>query len=187
MTTTIEQMRAQVRGEVIEPSDDGYDEARKVYNAMHDRRPRVVVRCADAGDVAAAVRTGREQGLELAVRGGGHSGAGVGAAGDGGGIGLSPMRNVHVDPAVALARGGGNFGIATSLEFELHPVDDIVGGPIFFELDAAADVLRAYREYIADAPEELGAFFAFQIAPPLPFIAEERQGDTLCALVTCWS
>src|SRR3989442_5120201 len=107
MTTTIEQMRAQVRGEVIEPSDDGYDEARKVYNAMHDRRPRVVVRCADAGDVAAAVRTGREQGLELAVRGGGHSVPGFGTSDDGIVIDLSPMRNVHVDPAVAVARAGG--------------------------------------------------------------------------------
>jgi FAD/FMN-containing dehydrogenase len=270
MTTTIQQMREQVRGEVIEPSDDGYDDARKVYNAMHDRRPRAVVRCADAADVAAAVRTGREQGLELAVRGGGHSVPGFGTSDDGLVIDLSPMRNVHVDPAVAVARagggavwgdfdhathafglattggvisttgvsgltlgggigylarryglscdnlvaadvvtaegelvtaserqqedlfwalrgGGGNFGIATSLEFELHPVDEIVGGPIFFELDAAADVLRAYREYIADAPEELGAFFAFQIAPPLPFISEDRQGDTLCAIVTCWT
>src|SRR3977135_3218314 len=126
ITMTIEQLRAQVRGEVIEPSDDGYDEARKVYNAMHDRRPRAVVRGADAADVAAAVRAGREQGLELAVRGGGHSVPGFGTSDDGIVIDLSPMRNVHVDPAVAIARAGGGavwgdfdhathaFGLATT-------------------------------------------------------------------------
>ena len=87
----------------------------------------------------------------------------------------------------ALRGGGGNFGVVTSLEFQLHPVSTIYGGPIFFELDAAADVMGRYRELIASAPEELGAFFAFQIAPPLPFIPEKRHGDTLCALVSCWS
>jgi FAD/FMN-containing dehydrogenase len=87
----------------------------------------------------------------------------------------------------ALRGGGGNFGIVTSLQFQLHPVHTIHGGPIFFEPDAAADVMSALDAYLDTAPEELGAFFAWQIAPPLPFIPEDRHGDTLCAVVTCWS
>ena len=77
--------------------------------------------------------------------------------------------------------------MVTSLEFRLHPVKDIYGGPMFFELSEAENVLRFYREYIADAPEQMGAFPAFQIAPPLPFIPEDRHGDTFIAIVACWA
>jgi FAD/FMN-containing dehydrogenase len=270
MGASIESLQDRVRGEVFEPGAPGYDEARKVYNGMHDRRPRAVVRCVDAADVIATVETARDEGLVLAVRGGGHSVPGFGTVDDGLVVDLSGMRNVQVDPANAVARAGGgalwgdfnhathafglsttggvisttgvggltlgggigylarkhglscdnliaadvvtadgrllrasedentdlfwalrggsgNFGVVTSLEFRLHPVENIVGGPIFFELDAAADVMDFYRQYIAQAPEELGAFFMFQIAPPLPFIPEERHGDTLCGVVTCWA
>jgi FAD/FMN-containing dehydrogenase len=270
MAATTDDLRQHVRGAVITSGDDGYDEARTVYNAMHDRRPVGVVRCADAADVIAAVAHARENGLDLAVRDGGHSVPGFGTCDDGLVIDLSPMRNVDVDPANKTARvgggavwgdldhathpfglattggiisttgvagltlgggigyltrgcglsidnllsatvvtadgrlitasdyqhedlfwalrgGGGNFGVVTSLEFQLHPVDTIVGGPIFYEVDDAAAVMAFYRDFIATAPEELGMFFAFQIAPPLPFIPEQRQGDTLCALVCCWN
>jgi len=270
MAASIESLQERARGEVVQPGAPGYDDARKVYNGMHDRRPRAVVQCADAADVIATVQTAHDAGLDLAVRGGGHSVPGFGTVDDGLVIDLSGMRNVQVDPAAGVARagggalwgdfdhatnafglsttggvisttgvggltlgggigylarkyglscdnlvaadvvtadgrllrasedenddlfwalrgGGGNFGVATSLEFRLHPVGNIVGGPIFFELDAAADVMAFYRQYIAEAPEELGAFFMFQIAPPLPFIPEERHGDTLCGVVTCWS
>ena len=78
----------------------------------------------------------------------------------------------------ALRGGGGNFGVVTSFKFRLHPVKDIYGGPMFYELEDAETILRFYREYIKDAPEQLGAFPAFQIAPPLPFIPEDRHGDT---------
>ncbi len=61
----------------------------------------------------------------------------------------------------AIRGGGGNFGVLTSLEFRLHPVKDIYGGPMFFELEHIGDVLRFYREYIKDAPEEMGCFPAF--------------------------
>ena len=87
----------------------------------------------------------------------------------------------------ALRGGGGNFGVVTSFEFRLHPVTDIYGGPMFFETEDAGDVLRAYREFIADAPEELGGFPAWQIAPPLPFIPEERHGRRCMAFVACWA
>lgn len=267
---TIEHLRERAHGTVTEPGDDGYDEARVVYNAMIDRRPRVVVQCTDAGDVMAAVDFARENGLDLAVRGGGHSVPGFGTVDDGVVADLSGMRGVRVDPAARTARaeggatwgdfnhatgafglattggiisttgvggltlgggigyltrghglscdnllsadvvtadgrmvraseadnqdlfwairgGGGNFGVVTSFEFRLHPVATIYGGVRFFELDQVANVLGFYREFIADAPPELGAFPAFQIAPPLPFIPEDRHGDTFIAMVACWS
>jgi FAD/FMN-containing dehydrogenase len=87
----------------------------------------------------------------------------------------------------ALRGGGGNFGVVTSLEYRLHPVGTIYGGPMFFEVDDAAAVLRFYREFITDAPEEFGGFPAWQIAPPLPFIPENRHGDTFLAFVACWA
>ena len=87
----------------------------------------------------------------------------------------------------AIRGGGGNFGVLTSLEFRVHPVKDIYGGPMFFELKHIKDVLNFYRDYIKDAPEEMGCFPAFQIAPPLPFIPENRHGDTFVAMVACWA
>src|SRR5690606_18578900 len=87
----------------------------------------------------------------------------------------------------ALRGGGGNFGAVTSFEYRLSPVDQIYGGPVFFELEHAERVLRAYREHIADAPEQLGAFPAFQIAPPVPFIPEDRHGDPMVAIIACWA
>jgi len=87
----------------------------------------------------------------------------------------------------AIRGGGGNFGVVTSFEFRLSPVKDIYGGPMFFELDKAGDLIRLYREFIADAPEQFGGFPAYQIAPPLPFIPEERHGTTLALFVACWA
>ena len=87
----------------------------------------------------------------------------------------------------AIRGGGGNFGVVTSFEFRLSPVKDIYGGPMFFELDKAGDLFRFYREFIADAPEPFGGFPAYQIAPPLPFIPEERHGERFALMVACWS
>jgi FAD/FMN-containing dehydrogenase len=267
---TMEQLRERVRGTVIASGDEGYEQARKVYNAMIDRRPRVVVQCANAGDVMAAVAFARENRLDLAVRGGSHSVPGFGTCDDGVVVDLSTMRGVRVDPVAQTARaeggatwgdfnaatypfglattggiisttgvggltlgggigyltrglglscdnlvsadvvtadsrllvasekenedlfwairgGGGNFGVVTSFEFRLSPVKDIYGGPIFFELDRAGDVLRFFREFITDAPEQLGGFPAFQIAPPLPFIPADRHGEPFVAIVACWA
>lgn len=87
----------------------------------------------------------------------------------------------------ALRGGGGNFGVVTSFEYRLHPVKDVFVGLVFFELSATRQVLEFYRQYIATAPEEMGAFFGFHIAPPLPFIPEKRHGETFCVIVACWS
>src|SRR5205809_1076929 len=173
----VAELQTKVWGEVIGPESKQYDEARKVYNAMIDKRPSVIVRCLGVADVIAAVKAARSEGLTVAVRGGGHSVPGFGPAGP----------TSHEDLFWALRGGGGNFGIVTNFEFRLHPVQDIVGGPMFFEVEDAPKVIRAYDRYITNAPRELGAFFAWQIAPPLPFIPEERHGDTLCAMVVCWT
>src|SRR3989442_873041 len=269
-TLTLDKLKEQVRGDVIGTADEGYEQARKVYNAMIDRRPSVVVRPANVGDVMAAVNFARESHLDLAIRGGGHSVPGFGTCDGGVVIDLSRMRSVRVDPAKQTARaeggatwgdftaaahafgvaltggivsttgvsgltlgggigylargfglscdnlvsadvvtadghyliasekenedlfwalrgGSGNFGVVTSLEFKVHPVKDIYGGPMFYELKHVRDILSFYRDYIADAPEEMGAFPAFQIAPPLPFIPEKRHGDTFIAMVACWA
>jgi FAD/FMN-containing dehydrogenase len=267
---TTKQLRDRVQGQVINPGDAGYDEARRVFNAMIDRHPAAIVRPAGAADVAAAVDYAREAGLDLAVRGGGHSVPGFGTVDDGVVIDLSAMRTVTVDPAKRRARaaggatwadfnsatsahglastggvvsttgvggltlgggigylarglglacdnlvsaevvtadgqlvtanerehedlfwalrgGSGNFGVATSLEFRLHPVGDIYGGPMFFDMADAEGVLRFYRDWIKEAPEAFGGFPAFQIAPPLPFIPENRHGETMLAFITCWA
>jgi len=270
MIQTMTHLRERVQGRVITPGDDGYDESRRVFNAMIDRRPAAIVRAAAASDVVAAVDYARETGLDLAVRGGGHSVPGFGTVDDGVVIDLSGMRTVVVDPAKRRARaaggatwadfntataahglastggvvsttgvggltlgggigylarglglscdnlvsaevvtadgqvvtasesehedlfwalrgGSGNFGVATSLEFRLHPVDNIYGGPMFFDLADAEAVLRFYRDWIKTAPEAFGGFPAFQIAPPLPFIPEQRHGQTMLAFVACWA
>src|SRR5580693_2530847 len=99
--------RASLRGELIEPGDAGYDAARKVYNGMIERRPRLIAGCADVADVMTAVRFGREQKLLVAIRGGGHNAGGLGVCDDGLVIDLSLMRYVHVDPAARMVRVGG--------------------------------------------------------------------------------
>jgi len=259
-----------VRGQVLRAGDEGYEEARHVYNAMIDAHPEVVVRCAGTDDVAATVRYAVERGRPLAVRGGGHSVPGFGTADDAVVVDLSLMQSVDVDPEArtatagggttwgrfndataasglattggiisttglggltlgggigylcrghglscdnllsaevvtadgsvlradtdehadlfwALRGGGGNFGVVTSMTYRLHPVDTIYGGPMFFELADAPAVLAFYREFIQDAPREYGGFPAFQIAPPLPFVPEDRVGDTFLALISCWT
>jgi UDP-N-acetylenolpyruvoylglucosamine reductase len=101
---SLEQLRARFRGQIIQPGDAGYDDARKVYNGMIDRRPRVIARCVDAADVMAAVEHGRESNLLTAIRGGGHNGGGLGICDDGLVIDLSRMRGVRVDPSARTVR-----------------------------------------------------------------------------------
>ncbi|WP_052668129.1 FAD-binding oxidoreductase [Nitriliruptor alkaliphilus] len=268
--TTISTLRERVRGAVITPADDGYEQARRVHNGMIDRRPRAVVRCVDVTDVRTVVDAARHSGHDLAVRGGGHSVPGFGTGDHALVVDLSAMNGVRVDPRRRTARveggctwgavdhathgfglattggvvsttgvggltlgggighlargcglscdnllsadvvtadgelltasndehpdlfwalrgGGGNFGVVTSLKFRLHPVETIYGGPILYPLDHAGQVLEFFDDFIADAPEELGAFFMFQIAPPLPFIPEDRHAETMCGIVTCWA
>jgi FAD/FMN-containing dehydrogenase len=101
---SLEKLRARFRGQIVQAGDEGYDDARKVYNGMIDRRPRVIARCADASDVMAAVDYGRENTLLTAVRGGGHNGGGLGVCDDGLVIDLSRMRGTRVDQAARTVR-----------------------------------------------------------------------------------
>jgi FAD/FMN-containing dehydrogenase len=268
--TTANSLPDRVTGAVITPGDPGYEDARRVYNFMIDKRPAAIVRCADATDVQAVVRYAAETGLDLAVRGGAHSvpgfgtgdnavvadlsgmtavqvdpghrtarvqggatwGAfnaaaaahglattggiisttGVGGLTLGGGIGylarahglscdnllsaqvvladgsmVTASENEHPDLFWALRGGGGNFGAVTEFEFRMHPAGEIYGGLLFFELADAASVLRYFREFIAGAPREYGGFPAWQQAPPLPFIPEDRVGEPFLAVVSCWT
>lgn len=103
----VEEFKASLRGELIQPSDESYDEARKVYNGMIDRRPRMIARCADVADVITAVNFGRENDLLIAIRGGGHNGGGLGICDDGLVIDLSLIKYTRVDPAARTVRVGG--------------------------------------------------------------------------------
>jgi FAD/FMN-containing dehydrogenase len=259
-----------IRGKVIEPGDELYESARRVYNGMIDKKPRLIVRCANVADVINSVNFARDNGLELAIRGGSHNVAGLGVVDGGLVIDLSSMKGIRIDPAKrtvrveggclwgdvdhatypfglavpggiisttgvagltlgggighltrkyglscdnlisadvvtadgrlavasehdnedlfwALRGGGGNFGVVTSFEFKAHPVKNVLAGPVFYGIEKTADVLRFYREFIAGAPEELSAFFAFQIGPEAPFIPKPLQGVTMCAIVACYS
>jgi FAD/FMN-containing dehydrogenase len=117
---TIQDLRARIRGSVILPGDADYEEARKVYNGMIDKRPALIVRCVDVADVISAVNLARERGLTLAVRGGGHNGPGLGSCDDGLVIDLSRMRGVRVDPAQRTVRveGGCVWG---DVDHATHP------------------------------------------------------------------
>lgn len=266
----IDQLREQVSGPVLTAEDRGYNEARTVHNGMFDRYPKVIVRAEQVADVVAAVNFARDGGLELSVKGGGHSAPGFGSNDDGVVIDLSLLNSVQVDPQAARARagggttwgqfneathayglattggivsttgiggltlgggigylarahglsidnllsaqvvtadglvkvasehqypdlfwalrgGGGNFGVVTSFEYQLHPVKDIYAGMFLYEVGRAGDLLRFFREFIKDAPKAYGAFPAFQIAPPLEFIPPERHGDTFCASIVQWA
>jgi FAD/FMN-containing dehydrogenase len=122
----IEGLKAGLRGELIRPGDENYDEARKVYNAMHERRPALIVRAAGVADAIAAVRFAGEHDLLLAVRGGGHSIPGFGTCNDGLVLDLGRMKGMRVDPERRTVRAEGGctwadlnhatnaFGLATT-------------------------------------------------------------------------
>jgi len=102
--TNIEKFKASLRGELIQRSDERYEEARKLYNGMIEKRPHLIARCVDAADVITAVNFGRDQSLLIAIRGGGHNGPGLGSCNDGLVIDLSMMKSVRVDPASGTVR-----------------------------------------------------------------------------------
>ncbi|MCF1594478.1 FAD-binding oxidoreductase [Streptomyces muensis] len=110
--TALEGLREGMRGPVITAADPGYDEARSIYNAMIDRRPAAFAQCVDVADVRTVLSFARDTGVELAVRGGGHSGPGLCLVDDGLVLDLSTMRGVHVDPRAGTAQvaGGAQLG-----------------------------------------------------------------------------
>jgi hypothetical protein len=256
-------------GRLIGPDDSEYQEARAVYNAMIDRRPALIARPTSRDEVARLVGFARDHGLLLAVRGGGHNGAGLGTCDDGVVIDLSLVKDVEVDPDARTVRvgggctwgevdratgeyglatpsgiisttgvggltlggglghltrkcglaidnlleaelilasgeavtasadehpdlywairgGGGNFGVVTSFLFRLHEVGTIIGGPTFWPVEQAGEVLSVYREFMPSAPRELNGFFAFHTVPPAPPFPEEIHMRDVCGVVWCY-
>src|SRR5438552_15647611 len=104
---SIAELKAKLRGRVIEPRDLDYDDARKVYNAMIDKKPRLIARCADVADVINSVNFARKHDLLLAVRSGGHNGGGLGICDDGLVIDLGLINYARVDPVARLGTVGG--------------------------------------------------------------------------------
>jgi FAD/FMN-containing dehydrogenase len=102
--TTVEEFKASLRGHLLHAGEDGYDEARKIWNGMFDRRPALIARCAGAADVVSAVNFARDNRVQVAVRGGGHSFPGHSVCDGGLVIDLSPMKGVRVDSAARTAR-----------------------------------------------------------------------------------
>jgi FAD/FMN-containing dehydrogenase len=122
---SVKEFKSNLRGSVIEPGDKGYDDARKVYNGMIHKRPRLIARCADVADVIQSVNFARENELLLAIRSGGHNAGGLGICDDGLVIDLSPIKYARVDPTARTVTVGGGctwgdvdhathvFGLAT--------------------------------------------------------------------------
>jgi FAD/FMN-containing dehydrogenase len=110
--SNIPAIRGRFVGDLLEPGDHGYDEARTVFNAMIDRSPRLIVRCAGAADVVAGVLLAQEAGLPLSIKGGGHGVNGHAVCADGIMLDLSPLKRIEVDPVarVARAQAGVNWG-----------------------------------------------------------------------------
>src|SRR4051794_41566874 len=105
--SAVQGLASTIKGDVVQSGDAGYDDARRVFNAMIDRYPKLIAYCTDQADVIAAITFAREQQLPVSVRGGGHNGPGLGVVDGGVGVDLSQMNKVDVDPEKRLARVGG--------------------------------------------------------------------------------
>jgi len=257
----IEALSGTFSGALLQPGDDGYEEARRVHNGLIDKRPALIARCHGTADVVDAIALAREAGLEISIRGGGHN-VGGRAVSDGAlMIDLAEMKGIHVDPDVrtvraqggvtwaefnretavhglavtgglvsttgvagytlggglgwlmgilglaadnltsvelvtadgdvlnvteqshpdlfwALRGGGGNFGVATSLEYRLHPLREVTAGLVAHPFDAAPEVFRFFREFTASVPDELGVIYGLVHAP-------DGSGAKLAVIAVC--
>jgi FAD/FMN-containing dehydrogenase len=268
-TASFERFKAAFRGEIIGRDHHRYDQARALYNGMIDKRPALIARCVDVADVVAAVHLGRESGLLVAIRGGGHNGPGLGSCDDGIVIDLGAMKGVRVEPATrsvrvapgctqadvdhathayglavpagivgstgiaglalggghgylsrkygltidnlieadvvladgsavtasatenpdlfwALRGGGGNFGVVTSFLFRAHPVSTIYGGPIFWGIEHAREIMTWYRAFLPEAPLDLYTFLGLKRVPARAPFPETLWKRPVCALISCF-
>jgi len=258
-------------GTLLNPGGDGYDDARRVFNGMIDRRPIAIARCTSAADVGAAVTAARASGVPLSVYGGGHSVTGSAVIDSGLCIDLRGLNSVSVDPATSTARagggatwaefdaattahglavtggrvsstgvggltlgsgsgwlerkhgyscdnlvsaevvtadgrvvtaspdqnadlfwgirgGGGNFGIVTEFSFALHPIEPLMlAGLLMYPAQMASEVLTNYRDFLTDAPDEVGGGVAFISAPPLDFVPEPVRGQPVVGVVVTYA
>jgi FAD/FMN-containing dehydrogenase len=266
----IDVLRKVLSGSVIVPSDGDYDEARAVFNAMVDRRPAVIARCTTTADVAAAVGFARGHGLLPAVRGGGHSVAGLSTCDGGIVIDLGGLKTIEVDPVMQTARvgggvlwgeldaatqeyglhtpggrvtttgvggfatgggygwtssrygltcdnllsaevvladgtvvrasedenedlfwglrgGGGNFGVVTEFELRLHPLGPtVLAGLALWPLEDAPEVVRSWRDFMDQAPDEVSSACVVVTAPPEEFVPHELQGRPVLGMAVLY-
>ncbi len=268
--TVIEKLRDGLAGRVIVPTDLSYGRACSVFNAVIDRRPALIAQCENAEDVAKAIRFGRDHSLEIAVRGGGHSVAGMALADGGLVIDLRRMNTVTVDPEArtatvaggatmsdldrataphdlattggrvstmgvggftlgggsgwlerkfglacdnllavelvtaagrrvqasegenpelfwALHGGGGNFGVATSFTFRLHPLGSVTAALLLWRSDRGPEVARVYRDFMESAPDEVGGGLLYLTGPPDGFVPEHLVGMLACGVMLTYA
>jgi FAD binding domain/Berberine and berberine like len=269
--TALAEFERMFRGEIVQPLHDGYDRHRRIWNGSIDRFPAVLARCADAPDVAHAIRFARASGLDLTVRSGGHSFPGHSISDDGLVVDLSLMKVIEVDPETRVARvqagvrlgeldaatqpfglavpagivtttglagltlGGGigwlmrkygltvdqllsvalvtadgqqlrasadenpdlfwgvrgagaNLGVVTEFEFRLNPLGpQVMAGAVFWPMAESANVLRFYRDWITDIPDELTTAVVHRKAPPLPSIPAELHGRPVVSVAACYA
>src|SRR5262245_4718248 len=118
---SVGQLAPNFTGTLLQPTDKGYDEARRVHNGLIDKRPSLVARCHGTADVADAVKLARELKMEVAIRGGGHNVAGRATIDNGLMIDLQPMKGIHVDPRAKIARAqGGVLWKEDNRETQVH-------------------------------------------------------------------
>ena len=260
-TAAVENFASNLRGQLLSPGEDGYDEARTIWNAMIDKHPAMVARCADDADVVQAVNFARDNNLLISIHGSGHNVSGNAICDGGLMIDLSDMKNIEVDAERRVARaaagvlwqefdkatqavglattggtisttglagltlgggigwlmgkhglacdnlvsvdivtadgqlltasdsqnqdlfwglrgGGGNFGVATAFEFQLHPVGEVLGGMIIHPLDQAVELAKFYNEFASTSPDELGTMLAFVSTP---------EGERVVAVAICYN
>ncbi len=266
----MQELATRFHGSVVFPGDPDYESARGVWNGMADRHPALIVRPVNVADVITAVNFAREQGVEVAVRSGGHSMAGYSTIDIGMVIDFSHMKAITIDPERRIARlepgltfgevagalqphglaitagdtatvgvgglllgggigwmvrkygmtidrlravelvtadgqflrasagenaelfwglrgGGGNFGVVTAFEVNLHPAGMVIGGAVFYEAAEAESILRAYARYAEAAPDELTTMVNLMAAPPAPFIPPEKQGTPAVVIMVCYT
>src|SRR5256886_13811550 len=109
---SITELKRSLRGRLIQPGDADYDEARKVYNGMIHKKPRLIARCADVADVIRSVNFARDNDLLVSIRGGGHNAGGLGICDDGLVIDLAPIKYTRVDPTARNVPIAGRCGLA---------------------------------------------------------------------------
>ncbi len=267
--SALSELRKSLRGQLLFPGEQAYEEARKIHNAMIDRHPAVIVRCAGVADVMAAVKFARSQGIRTSVRGTGHNVAGISLCDDGLVIDLSAMKGIHVNPVARKARvepgvtwgemnhdlqafglaatggyvgttgvggltlggglgwmvrkhgcaldnllsadvvtaegelvrasakenadlfwgirgGGGNFGIVTSFEFQVHPAGTVLAGLVMHPLSKGREAMRFWRKYEETAAEEMSnSVVIFTAGTELP-VPDMLRREPIVALGGVW-
>lgn len=266
----MQSLKSTFTGTLILPGNTDYDEARKVYNGMIDKRPAAIAKCNNVNQVIACVNFARDNNILLAIRGGGHNAGGLGIADDALVIDLSLLKEIKVDAAAktvkveggcllkdvdvatheagmcvpsgifgttgvggitlggglgnltrtlglaidnlleaevvlasgklvkasstenpdlfwALRGGGGNFGVVVSFTFKLNPVHTVYAGPMLWEMEDAEEMWAWHHEFVNNAPDELGGYFAFLTVPPFAPFPEHLHLKKMCGVVWCYA